>query len=806
MPILSDRRYTLSLSPLPADNGIRDIYFDDGVTGDTTLISLSGLGLDAGTITKASISDSGDIIAFQIAFATSEGDGSANDGEAVEARPDIVVIYNRQTGETKLVSVGDSEASPDAEASAPPTPPTSDGGFFIFAADSLNFEAGEMFLQPVGGDAPGLAADSLNFAIEDATDTEGVALTLQIASVGAGPELISKNSDGVQATSTVLQGSTMTQGRDTISANGRYVVFESSANNLDLDISDTNNIRDVFWHDRETGETRRVSLSTDGVQANQPTNHNTALGATISGDGRYVAFQSPATNLLGVGADANNQTDIFVHDTETGSTERLSVLSSGVNGLQSNGFSSNAALSHDGRYVVFSSTATTLVSGDTNVSDIFWHDRLTGETKKLTVGLPNAMGNPTLANGASTTPSISADGKVVVFQSSANNLAANDTGTILDVYVHYVDTGETRLVSANLNGVSSGAQALSPRVSADGNWVVFSSGGNLTGGPNDTGTDVFLHHLPTGTTTRVDVSSPDANGIVVFSNGNSNSPMVSGDGRFIVWEEFGTNLIPGDTATFDILMHDRLTGQTTRVSQNAAGEGGNGNSLGTAISDDGGTIVFASTASNLLLPTADTNGREDVFAVSNTPDTVSLQLQEGPLAFVYSEDGFVIDQVAANAGFGGTPDLGTVPLTLALIGSPSAQMHIHGDNGIGMRSPGENPGLVGQTFSKQEGLRIAIDDEARFDVAYSAEIGIGNVVTPANKGAVKVVAYLDDQLVFQENFALKNGQDRVVEFDPDGDLAFDRIEIYAADGNAIQFSVTGVEFGLVPASAPDLIV
>jgi Tol biopolymer transport system component len=394
---------------------------------------------------------------------------------------------------------------------------------------------------------------------------------------------------------------------------------------------------------------------------------------------------------------------------------------------------------------------------------------------------------------------------VIVFQSSANNLDANDTGSILDVYVHFVETGETRLVSANLDGVSSGAQALSTRISADGNWVVFSSGGNLTGDPNDTGNNIYLHHLPTGTTTRVDRSSPDEDGNVVFSNGNSGTPMVSGDGRYIVWEEFGANLVPGDTTASDIFLHDRLTGLTTRASQNAAGEGGASTpanastSLAPAISDDGGTIVFSSIATNLLLPTIDANGNaRDIFAVSNLPDVVSLLLQEDPLTFVYSEDGFVIDGVSANAGFGGTPDLGTVPLSLMLLGSAGAQMWINGDDGIGMRSPGENPGLVGQTFSRTEGLRIWIDDDARFDFAYSAEIELGRVVAPGNKGAVKVVSYLDDQFVFEQTIAVSNGNDQTVTFDPDGNLAFDRIEIYAADGNAIQFSVSGVQFELLP--------
>jgi hypothetical protein len=176
---------------------------------------------------------------------------------------------------------------------------------------------------------------------------------------------------------------------------------------------------------------------------------------------------------------------------------------------------------------------------------------------------------------------------------------------------------------------------------------------------------------------------------------------------------------------------------------------------------------------------------------------VSLQLQDDSFNFVYSEDGSVIAQVAATPGFGSTPDLGAVPVSLTLLGPAGAQMSING-NGIGMRSPGENPGIVGQTFSKAEGLAISFDEGSRIKEAYAAEIGIGNVVTPANRGVLKVTAYLDDAFVAEQTIAIRNGFDQVVLFDPDGDQAFDRIELRAADGNAIQFSVTGVEFALTP--------
>ncbi|MEK7612516.1 MAG: hypothetical protein AAB407_04195, partial [Patescibacteria group bacterium] len=205
-----------------------------------------------------------------------------------------------------------------------------------------------------------------------------------------------------------------------ISKNGRYVAFSSNAFNLVP--NDTNGWDDIFVHDRQIGATKRVSVSSNGIQGNFFSDH-----PSISADGRYVAFWSFSSNL--VSNDTNGQADIFVNDSQTGMTVRVSISS---NGTQGNGSSFGHSISADGRYVAFSSNAFNLVPNDTNgASDIFAHDRQTNMTSRLSI---DSSGNQ--ANNVSGSPSISADGRYVTFHSVASNLVTNDTNGVSDVFVH----------------------------------------------------------------------------------------------------------------------------------------------------------------------------------------------------------------------------------------------------------------------------------------------------------------------------------------------------------------------------------
>src|SRR5205823_5466864 len=199
-----------------------------------------------------------------------------------------------------------------------------------------------------------------------------------------------------------------------ISADGRFVAFPSEATNLVP--GDTNGVTDVFVRDRRTGTTERVSVSSAGAEAN-----GTSFTPAISADGRFVAFSSDATNL--VGRDTNGAVDVFVNDRMTGMTERVSVDSTGAQANAASIEQFCPALSGDGRFVAFESDATNLVPGDTNgVADVFVHDRLTATTERVSVDSAGAQ-----ANDKSDFPAISADGSVVAFVSTASNLVPDDT-------------------------------------------------------------------------------------------------------------------------------------------------------------------------------------------------------------------------------------------------------------------------------------------------------------------------------------------------------------------------------------------
>jgi hypothetical protein len=314
-----------------------------------------------------------------------------------------------------------------------------------------------------------------------------------------------------------------------ISEDGRWVAFESLANNLVA--GDSNNRQDIFMHDQQTGLTTRVSVSTGNMQGN-----DNSWVPSISANGRWVAFDSWATNL--VAGDTNATADIFVHDRETGTTIRASV---GPGGIQTNGPSFLPVISAGGRWVAFRSFATNLVPGDTNgVSDIFLYDHETGTTTRVSVG-PGG----TQANGESLQTGVSGDGRLVVFISVASNLVLGDTNGSLDAFVHDHQTGVTSRVSVGPGGAQANSNSYVPVISADGRWVSFVSFASTLVASDTNGTaDVFVHDRLTATTTRVSIGAAGAQG-----NQVSDFPAITADGRAIAYYSSASNLVPGDTNT-----------------------------------------------------------------------------------------------------------------------------------------------------------------------------------------------------------------------------------------------------------------
>ncbi len=422
-------------------------------------------------------------------------------------------------------------------------------------------------------------------------------------------ERVSVASDGTQGNDT--SGGPLSHGAasggSAISGDGRFVAFPSLATNL---VADDTLVADIFVHDRQTGVTTMVSVDSAGVPGN-----NESVDPDISGDGRFVAFKSAAWNL--VAGDSNGRSDIFVHDRETGSTSRVSVHSSGNQGID---LSIEPAISTDGRFVAFRSPAT-LVAGDSNFADdIFVHDRQTGATTRVSVDSAGVQGN-----NSSAEPSISADGRFIAFASGASNLVAGDSNESLDVFVHDRQTGGTTKVSVDSAGEQGNGYSREPAISGDGRFVSFTSDAtNLVDGTIG-GPHVYVHDRQTGATTMVSVDSAGVQG-----DGGDYRPDISGDGRLVTFQSTSSNLVAGDTNScvtngfphncHDIFVHDRQTGTTTRASVDSAGAQADERSYDANITAGGNFVAFTSKATNLVA--GDTNGFDDVFVheVGTVPD------------------------------------------------------------------------------------------------------------------------------------------------------------------------------------------
>lgn len=378
-----------------------------------------------------------------------------------------------------------------------------------------------------------------------------------------------------------------------ISASGRYIVFVSSATNLVND--DTINNYDVFVRDRQAGTTERVSNSADGSET-----YGSSSAPAISGNGRYVAFQSASSDLI-VG-DINHLQDIFVHDRQTNLTDRVSIA---TNGTESNGISSNPAISADGRYIAFSSGASNLVADDTNeAADIFVHDRQTDTTVRVSVSSNGFEGD-----GRSwLSVAISANGRYIAFRSAATNLVDGDTNHADDIFVHDLLTKVTERVSVASDGTQANYISEEVAISADGRYVAFSSwANNLVDGDVNIWQDTFVHDRQTGITELISVASDGTQ-----ANDEACCDVdISAYGRYVVFLSLAKNLVDGDTGSGrKVFLHDRQTGTTELVSVATNGTEGVGGS-DPSISAQGTYIAFLSWSPSLV--SGDTNHEQDVF-------------------------------------------------------------------------------------------------------------------------------------------------------------------------------------------------
>ena len=322
-----------------------------------------------------------------------------------------------------------------------------------------------------------------------------------------------------------------------MSLNGRYVTFYSFATNLVP--GDTNGARDVFLHDRRKATTTRVSVSSDGVQGNEG-----SAWSAISGNGRFVAFSSGASNL--VPGDTNGVSDIFVYDRRKRTTTRVSVSSTGA---QSYAGASWISLSKNGRYILFRTAASTLVHGDTNgMDDLFLHDRRRGTTTRVSVGPDGEQGDGACIEGR-----LSANGRAVLFSSTSTNLLPGNPDGLQHVYYLDMRKGTLRRVSVTSAGVNGNGDCYHPRLSPCGRYASFISSGNNLVPDNTNGLhDAFLHHLRRGTTTRLALVEGGQ------SDGAEWRPYLSRAAKYVTFYSDASNLVIGDTNDQrDVFLHRR---------------------------------------------------------------------------------------------------------------------------------------------------------------------------------------------------------------------------------------------------------
>ena len=393
-----------------------------------------------------------------------------------------------------------------------------------------------------------------------------------------------------------------------ISADGRFVAFDSYSTNLAPETPTGPQYHTryswIFVRDRLSRTTECVSVSSTGELAD-----GESSSPAISADGRFVAFDSSATNLVPetpTGPRYSRHLQVFVRDRLSRTTECVSVSSTGQ---LVNGQSSSPAISADGRFVAFHSDAN-LVPEDTNVAtDIFVRDRLTGTVERVSV---STSGEQSYADSFS--PAISADGRFVAFVSKANAAVRNYADKRQYILLRDRLAGVTEQVSVSPTGEQANDRSSLAAISADGRFVAFSSlASNLVPGDKNGKSDIFVRDRLAGATERVSVSSRGEEG----NEHCEHAVAISADGRFAAFKSSATNLAaPCSERGRRIFVHDRLTRVTECVSVSSTGEMANSESFSPAISAHGQCVAFRSSATNLVAPYA--NWPSDIFLRSRT--------------------------------------------------------------------------------------------------------------------------------------------------------------------------------------------
>src|SRR5215207_2130807 len=485
--------------------------------------------------------------------------------------------------------------------------------------------------------------------------------------------------------------------------------------------SDINGFTDIFVRDRDADadgvfdevgavSTERVSVDDNGNQANGHSND-----PSISSDGRYVAFISEASDL--VANDTNGLKDVFVHDLQAGTTQAVSVNSSGA---LANGESYDTDISDNGR-VAFVSEASDLVAGDTNEWwDYFVRDLQSGTTERVNVDESgNQVGHGV---GVILAISISANGRYVAFTTSAPYLDPDDPGDHWDGFVRDLDPveGQTQTIW-RVAYDASGA----PRISDDGRVVFTSYATKLVANDTNGFYDIFVRDLPAGTIDRVSVDRDEkqANGRSLWA------PSISSDGRYVAFVSEATNLVAGDTNGYrDVFVRDLQAGTTEQVSMGRCATQANGGSfVDPSISSHGRFVAFSSGASNLVAD--DTNMGGDVFVRDRLTESDTLPSE------------CIAPTTTASASTGSGAPYGSGTWTNQEVKLTFSAQDNEGGSGIkDVRYSATGADAISQQTVAADDLpaTFTVDAEGTTTVRYLATDKEGNVESPAKTFTVKI--------------------------------------------------------------------
>lgn len=407
----------------------------------------------------------------------------------------------------------------------------------------------------------------------------------------------------------------------TITPDGRFVVFNSSSSNLVANDPTTLLYSAIFVRDLQLGVTKLVTRNLTGDRRANGSSGSLHEAQAISADGRFIAFTSSSTDL--VANDTNNRQDIFVRDMQTNTTTLISTGRAGSADVNED--AAHPVMTPDGRFVAYRSAAA-----------IYVRDLQAGITKMVSVNrFGTGNGNRPSDEGVHSSLAISADGRYVAFVSSASDLVEGDSGPFQDVFIRDTQSNTTSLVSVDSAGVSPGnAPSGGLTMTPDGHFIAFTSGASnlVSAVDSNNQQDVFLRNLTTNTTTLMSINRLGSAGgsYNAALSGDFGAPAISDDGRYVSFTSNAndlTEISDGNNTGIlasDVFVRDTQAGITRLVSINNTGTAsGNGSSGGPIMTPDGRYIVYGSGASDLVAH--DSNGYPDLFSFINIPQSGQIQ-------------------------------------------------------------------------------------------------------------------------------------------------------------------------------------